>query len=161
MKEASEIMISTRTGHGNFAVVDPNTYNLLHSAGLINDFGPSNNMVTGSTPVVGAQSNVPGTGMLMGQIMIYRDDYGQSSGANEGWVLVGWKGSGPFDAGYFFCPYVPVWTTNVVDETTGQPRMFFKTRNGRVVNPLADTNGSVTARSNPFYRIFKVTGIQF
>jgi hypothetical protein len=158
INEASEIMAATRTGHGNFAVVDRKTYNFLYSGGHISDLGPSNGMFTGSDPVVRDQ-NV-GVGMLMGTLKIYRDDYAQMAG-NTGFVMIGFKGGSELDAGMFYTPYVPVWTVRVNDQDSGQPRIFFKTRYGLVQNPLTDTNGALTARSNPFYRIFRVDSLDF
>jgi len=157
INEASQIMADTRLGHGNFAVVDRKTYNYLYSGGHISDLGPSNDMVIGSDPVVRDQ-NV-GVGILMGTIKIYRDDYATMPGT-EGFCMVGYKGGSELDAGFFYCPYVPVWTVRVNDQDSGQPRMFFKTRYGTVANPLVDTNGVSTPRSNAFYRIFKIAGIE-
>ncbi|AIK68296.1 major capsid protein [Rhizobium phage P9VFCI] len=158
INEASEIMVATRTGHGNFAVVDRKTYNLLYSGGQISDLGPSNNMFSGSDPVV--RDNNVGSGMLMGTLRVYRDDYATMPG-NTGFCLIGYKGPSELDAGAFYTPYVPVWTVRVNDQDSGQPRIFFKTRYGLVQNPLTDTNGALTARSNAFYRIFRIDSLDF
>ncbi|ASV44635.1 major capsid protein [Agrobacterium phage Atu_ph04] len=156
LQEASEIMAQTRFGHGNFAVVDRKTYNFLYMGGQISDLGPSNGMMTGDDSIV-RSANV-GVGLLLGSIKIYRDDYATLPG-QDGFVLVGYKGATAMEAGVFYTPYVPVWSVRVNDQDSGQPRIFFKSRYGIVQNPLTDTNGALTFRSNPLYRIFKVANI--
>uniref|UniRef100_A0AAU8HYK4 Major head protein n=1 Tax=Rhizobium phage IG49 TaxID=3129228 RepID=A0AAU8HYK4_9CAUD len=155
--EASEIMATTRAGYGTFAVVDRKTYNLLQGAGLISDYGPSNNMMTGADPII--RNNVPNSGLLFGQLEVYRDDYAQF-GAREGFCMVGFKGANEADAAMYHCPYIPVWTVRAVDPKSGQPMIFFKKRYGVAANPLADTEGKIVPRSNPLLRIFKIQNIE-
>lgn len=157
LHECSEIMAATRYGHGNYAIVDRKTYNLLHSAGLISDYGPSNSMFNGDDPII--RTNVPASGVLFGSVRIFRDDYANVPGT-DGFVLVGYKGASELEAPVYFCPYVPVWNVRTVDPASGQPRIFFKTRYGIVANPLVDTNGAITARSNKCLRIFRVANIE-
>ena len=157
LHECSEIMANTRAGHGNFAVVDRKTYNLLHSAGLISDYGPSNSMFSGDDPII--RTNVPASGVLFGSVRVFRDDYANVPG-QDGFCLVGYKGASELDAGVFYAPYVPVWNVRTIDPDSGQPRIFFKTRYGVVQNPLTDTNGVITARSNNFYRLFAIRNIE-
>jgi len=159
LHECSQIMFDTRTGHGNFAVVDTKTYNLLANSGFISELSPANNQFSGASEVI--TDTTTAVGMLMGKVRIYRDDRAQVSSPNAGFCMVGWKGDAEYAAGAFYCPYVPVWSVETVSPTSGQPVMFFKTRAGFVVNPLADTNGAVVARTNKFYRLFRVTGILF
>lgn len=156
LQEATEIMQNTRLGHGNFAVVSSNVYNALFGAGLISDAGPSNTMFAGSNPVI--KTNTPGIGILLGSITVYRDDYARPA-PGKGFVLVGWKGNTPVEAGFFYAPYIPAFQVETHDENSFQPRMAWKSRYGLAASPLADTNGAVVARTNPFYRIFAVSSI--
>lgn len=157
MYEASEIMAETRAGYGNFAVVDRKTYNLLQGAGLISDYGPSNNMMTGADPIL--KNNVPNSGLLFGQLEVWRDDYA-NLGNRQGFCLVGYKGSNEADAAIYHCPYIPVWTVRTVDPVSTQPIVSFKTRYGVAANPLADTEGKILPRSNPMLRLFRIDNVE-
>jgi hypothetical protein len=95
---------------------------------------------------------------------VYIDPYidtTATSGSN--FVCTGYKGSSPYDAGLFYCPYVPLQMMRAVDTTTFQPKMAFKTRYGMVANPFAEGStiggGSIKARSNVYYRIFRVDNL--
>ena len=155
--EASEIMAQTRAGHGNFAVVDRRTYNLLHGAGLISDYGPSNAMMQGADPII--RNNVPNSGVLFGQIRVFRDDYANVQG-RSGFCMVGYKGANEADAAMYFTPYIPVWTVRATDPKSGQPIMFFKKRYGVAANPLVDTEGKIVRRTNKLLRIFRIDNIE-
>ena len=78
-------------------------------------------------------------------------------------VTVGYKGSSPYDAGLFYCPYVPLQMVRAVDQYTFQPKIGFKTRYGMVSNPFAHgataSNGALTAKSNVYYRLFAVKNL--
>jgi len=156
LKEASEIHDETRLGHGNFAIVDSNTFNLLWGSGMISDLGPSNNLLSGSSPVV--KDTNPGIGNLMGQMTVYRDDVHKPANT-RGFCMVGWKGSNPWEAGMYHAPYIPAWLTTATDERSFQPRLAWKSRYGLAANPLADTNGQITAGTNPFYRKFRIDNL--
>jgi hypothetical protein len=103
-------------------------------------------------------------GTLNGKVKVYIDPYidtTATSGAN--FVCVGYKGTSPYDAGIFYCPYVPLQMMRAVDTTTFQPKMAFKTRYGMVANPFAEGasqgNGFLNTRQNRYYRIFRVDNL--
>jgi hypothetical protein len=167
-RECNEIARITRRGKGNFIVCSPNVASALSMSGLLDFsavFNPSMNVdVTGNT-LVGALHG--------GRVKVFVDPY---SGSNTDFVCVGYKGTSPYDAGLFYCPYVPLQMVRAVDTTTFQPKIGFKTRYGMVSNPFvtrtinADgtpivgtgTNNdgeTLTPRVNPYYRIFKVANL--
>jgi hypothetical protein len=165
-RECNEIARITRRGKGNFIVCSPDVASALSMSGLLDFssvFNPSMNVdVTGNT-LVGALHG--------GRVKVYVDPY---SAASSNFVCVGYKGTSPYDAGVFYCPYVPLQMVRAVDTTTFQPKIGFKTRYGMVSNPfvtksinsdgtpvLASGNDgeTLTRRVNPYYRIFKVNNI--
>ena len=167
-RECNEIARITRRGKGNFIVCSPDVASALSMSGLLDfsaAFNPSINVdVTGNT-LVGA--------MHGGRVKVYVDPY---SGSTTNFVCVGYKGTSPYDAGLFYCPYVPLQMVRAVDTTTFQPKIGFKTRYGMVSNPFvtrtinsdgtpivgSGTNNdgeTLTRRVNPYYRIFKVNNI--
>ena len=96
-------------------------------------------------------------GVLNGRIRVYIDPY-----ATSDYINVGYKGSNPYDAGVFYCPYVPLTMVRAVGENDFQPRIGFKTRYGMASNPFvgaAPADGLATARTNQYYRIFRVDNI--
>jgi len=103
-------------------------------------------------------------GTLNGKIKVYIDPYQDvASGGNTNFVCVGYKGTSPYDAGIFYCPYVPLQMMRAVDQNTFQPKIAFKTRYGMVANPFAEGTdvggGGLKARSNLYYRIFRVDNL--
>lgn len=165
-RECNEIARITRRGKGNFIVCSPDVASALSMSGIL-DFSPVFNPgmnvdVTGNTLV--------GT-LHGGRIRVYVDPY---SGSSTNFVCVGYKGTSPYDAGIFYCPYVPLQMVRAVDTTTFQPKIGFKTRYGMVSNPYVTTTinsdgtpvaggtpdaTTLTRRTNPYYRIFKVNNI--
>ena len=96
-------------------------------------------------------------GLLNGRIRVYIDPY-----ANTDYVTVGYKGQNPYDSGVFYCPYVPLQMVKAVGEDDFQPRIGFKTRYGMASNPFVGStpsDGLATAKTNQYYRIFKITNI--
>jgi hypothetical protein len=97
-------------------------------------------------------------GVLNGRYRVYIDPY---AGAN--YLVVGYKGSSSFDAGLFYCPYVPLQMYRAVGENSFQPKIGFKTRYGMVANPFAfgatPSNGALTANSNVYYRRVRVNNL--
>jgi len=94
-------------------------------------------------------------GVMSGRIKVYIDPY-----ATGDFVCVGYRGTNPYDAGLFYCPYVPLTMVKAIGEQDFQPKIGFKTRYGMVANPFVATDGTVgTARTNPYFRIFRVDGI--
>jgi len=108
--------------------------------------------------------------MLHGRIKVYIDPYFGGYTSNQELVTVGYKGSSPYDAGLFYCPYVPLQMVRAVDQNTFQPKIGFKTRYGMVANPFAEGIGGNTGnygvalgrlepRKNVYYRIFQVKNL--
>ncbi len=150
-REANAIAQNTRRGKGNFIVVSADVAAALSASGML-DYTPA---LTGQASI---SSDVTGTtmvGMLTGGIKVYLDPY-----ATTNYVTVGYKGTTAYDAGLFYCPYVPLTMVRAVGENTFQPKIGFKTRYGMVANPFMDQTGQVGAvRTNEYYRIFAVSNI--
>ena len=152
-REANRIAVETRRGKGNFILVNSDVAAALAATGML-DNTPA---LSGNASI---SSDVTGTtfvGTLTGGIKVYLDPY-----ATVNFVTVGYKGSNAYDAGLFYCPYVPLTMVRAVDSMTFQPRIGFKTRYGMVANPFVGaTPGSDEGanRQNQYYRIFGVTNI--
>jgi len=150
-REANVIAKETRRGKGNFILCSSDVASALVAAGLL-DY----------TPALSTNLNVDDTGntfagVLNGRTKVYIDPY-----ATVNYVTVGYRGTNPYDAGMFYCPYVPLTMVRAVGENTFQPKIGFKTRYGMVANPFVGTNpGNDTGsnRGNQYYRIFAVNNI--
>ncbi len=148
-RDANAIAQRTRRGKGNIIMCSADVASALTMAGVL-DY----------TPALNANLNVDDTGntfagVLQGKYRVYIDPYAANSAANQ-YYVVGYKGSSPYDAGLFYCPYVPLQMVRAVGENTFQPKIGFKTRYGMVANPFAEgTNpgaGALTVNSNRYYR---------
>jgi hypothetical protein len=149
--EANQIAKETRRGKGNILITSSNVASALAATGSL-DYSNA----------IAANLNVDDTGntfagVLNGRIKVYVDPY-----ANVDYATVGYKGTNPFDAGIFYCPYVPLTMVRAIDEDTFQPKMAFKTRYGIVKNPFVSSEtsdaGGKTA-GNQYYRKFRVLNI--
>jgi len=158
-REANEIARGTRRGKGNIMLCSSDVASALQMAGVL-DYTPalnSNNLQVDDTGSTFA-------GVLNGRIRVFIDPYfAPSSGIH--YMTVGYKGSSAFDAGLFYCPYVPLQMVRAVGENTFQPKIGFKTRYGVVENPfargttaLAD-NGALDDNANKYYRRVLVKNI--
>ena len=156
-RDANVIAKQTRRGKGNVLIVSSDVASAMAMAGVLQ-----------YTPALQADLQVDDTGntfagMLHGRIKVYIDPYFGGYTSNQELVTVGYKGSSPYDAGLFYCPYVPLQMVRAVDQYTFQPKIGFKTRYGMVANPfatgLASSNGALNARSNVYYRIFQVKNL--
>ena len=151
-REANAIAKATRRGKGNYVICSSDVASILAASGML-DYSPA----------LSTQLNVDDTGntfagVLNGRFKVYVDPY--AGGTNQDYVTVGFRGSNPYDAGVFYCPYVPLTMVKAVGENDFQPRIGFKTRYGMVANPFVATDGTVGAdRSNDYFRIFRVDGI--
>jgi len=144
--EANKIALDTRRGKGNFVICSSNVASALAAAGKLT-FG-------GSELQVDATGNTF-AGLLNGRLKVYVDPY-----ATEDYATVGYKGESAYDAGLFYCPYVPLTMVRAVGENSFQPKIAFKTRYGLVQNPLVGTNpADVIGNNNPYYRSFRVKNI--
>ena len=145
-RESNKIAKDTRRGKGNVMVCSSDVASALQMAGVL-DYAPalnSNNLNVDDTGATFA-------GVLNGRIRVYIDPY---AGCN--FFMMGYKGSSAFDAGLFYCPYVPLQMVRAVDQDTFQPKIGFKTRYGMVANPFAQGLtaglGALTENSNVYYR---------
>lgn len=162
-REANQIAKATRRGKGNMLICSSDVASALQMAGVL-DYTPalnSNNLNVDDTGTTFA-------GVLNGRIRVYIDPYaGQSgTGVNNSsghYMTVGYKGSSAFDAGLFYCPYVPLQMVRAVDPATFQPKIGFKTRYGVVANPFAGGAtadlGVIKKDSNVYYRRVLVSNI--
>ena len=156
-RDANAIAQQTRRGKGNMILCSADVASALTMAGVL-DY----------TPALNANLNVDDTGntfagVLQGKYKVFIDPYAANVAANQ-YYVVGYKGSSPYDAGLFYCPYVPLQMVRAVGENTFQPKIGFKTRYGIVANPFAkgfsDSNpGVVEANTNAYYRRVKVTNL--
>ena len=148
-QEANAIAKATRRGKGNLVICSSDVASALQMAGVL-DYTPALN----SNTLEVDDSGNTFAGVLNGRFRVYVDPF---AGAN--YLVVGYKGSSAFDAGLFYCPYVPLQMVRAVGENSFQPKIGFKTRYGMVSNPFANGaaqgSGALTANANVYYR--KVT----
>jgi hypothetical protein len=153
-REANAIAKRTRRGRGNIIVCDSDTASALSMTGLLDNAPALKDSLsvddTGNTFV----------GVLNGRFKVYIDPYAPL-GTN--YAVVGYRGSNAFDAGLFYCPYVPLQLVRALGENSFQPKIGFKTRYGLVTNPFAklsgDGDGSLAADENTYYRKVKLLNI--
>jgi hypothetical protein len=159
-RDANAIAQRTRRGKGNMILCSADVASALTMAGVL-DY----------TPALNANLNVDDTGntfagVLAGKYRVYIDPYSANSTADGSqYYVVGYKGSSPYDAGLFYCPYVPLQMVRAVGENTFQPKIGFKTRYGIVSNPFAEGAAPVTdpgrlrGDSNRYYRRVRVLNL--
>jgi hypothetical protein len=159
-REANIIAKQTRRGKGNFVLCSSDVASALAMGGWL-QLSPALNTSldvddTGNTFV----------GTLNGKMKVYIDPYSATTNdarsSDINFACVGYRGTNPYDAGIFYCPYVPLQMVRAVGENTFQPKIGFKTRYGMVANPFAHDDGtSVTVGSgkNVYYRLFTVTNL--
>ena len=138
----------TRRGKGNFVIVSPDVGSALAASGNLNY---SDSLTSTGISVDTVGNTFAGT--LNGKLKVYVDPYQLSDQ-----VIVGYRGANPFDAGIFYCPYVPLTMVKAVGENDFQPRIAFKTRYGIQQNPFHSTNAALQP-NNPYYQRFTVTGL--
>jgi len=161
-RDANRIAQRTRRGKGNMIICSADVASALQMAGVL-DY----------TPALNNNLNVDDTGntfagVLNGRYKVYIDPYSANSAAKQ-YYVVGYKGTSPYDAGIFYCPYVPLQMVRAVGQDTFQPKIGFKTRYGLVANPFAETgaqsgaatavNHAGSADSNRYYQRVQVTNI--
>jgi len=155
-RDANAIAQETRRGKGNMILCSADVASALTMAGVL-DY----------TPALNANLNVDDTGntfagVLAGKYRVYIDPYSANVAADQ-YYVAGYKGSSPYDAGLFYCPYVPLQMVRAVGENTFQPKIGFKTRYGIVANPFAEGTGEQLGRlrtnTNRYYRRVKVQNL--
>ena len=155
-RDANAIAQRTRRGKGNMILCSADVASALTMAGVL-DY----------TPALNANLNVDDTGntfagTLQGKYRVYIDPYSANVAADQ-YYVAGYKGSSPYDAGLFYCPYVPLQMVRAVGQDTFQPKIGFKTRYGIVANPFAEGTaqglGRLRVNSNRYYRRVKVANL--
>ena len=160
-RDANHIAQDTRRGKGNFIVCSADVASALAMSDVL-DY----------TPALSTNLNVDDTGntfagVLNGRYRVYIDPYSANLGAANQFYMVGYKGSSPYDAGMFYCPYVPLQMVRAIDPNSFQPKIGFKTRYGLIANPyvtsaagLSDADADrFTAGRNQYYRKTKVVNL--
>ena len=159
-RDANVIAQRTRRGKGNMIICSSDVASALQMAGVL-DY----------TPALNNNLNVDDTGntfagVLNGKYKVYIDPYSANTAAKQ-YFVVGYKGTSPYDAGIFYCPYVPLQMVRAVGQDTFQPKIGFKTRYGLVANPFAGAgasdaitaNGLTTANANRYYRKVQIANL--
>jgi hypothetical protein len=157
-REANQIAKDTRRGKGNFIVCSADVASALAMGGFLN-----------LSPALNVDMQVDDTGnvfagVLNNKFKVYIDPFVAN---NVNFVTVGYKGTSPYDAGFFYCPYVPLQMVRAVGQDTFQPKIGFKTRYGLVANPFAGgrnstfsgDNDGLQASTNAYFRLFAVTNL--
>jgi hypothetical protein len=161
-RECNAIAKGTRRGKGNILIVSSDIASALAMAGVL-DYTPALNV---NLTVDDTGNTFAGT--MHGRVKVYIDPYFGGSSNGDELVTVGYKGTSPYDAGLFYCPYVPLQMVRAIGQDNFQPKIGFKTRYGMVANPfakgltqLSDLSDSITdtVRSNQYYRIFRVRNL--
>jgi len=159
-RDANVIAQRTRRGKGNMIICSSDVASALQMAGVL-DY----------TPALNNNLNVDDTGntfagVLNGKYKVYIDPYSANTAAKQ-YFVVGYKGTSPYDAGIFYCPYVPLQMVRAVGQDTFQPKIGFKTRYGLVANPFAGAgasdaitaDGLTAANANRYYRKVKIANL--
>mgnify|MGYP003313040314 FL=1 len=150
-REANQIAKDTRRGKGNVMVCSSDVASALAATGML-DY--SQVLASNTLNVDDTGNTFAGT--LNGRMKVYIDPY-----ATVDYITVGYKGANAYDAGLFYCPYVPLTMMRAVAEDTFQPKIGFKTRYGLASNPFTpgSSAGLGTVRQNQYYRIMRVDNI--
>jgi len=165
-RDANAIGQQTRRGKGNMIICSADVASALQMAGVL-DYTPAlnNNLNVDDTSTTFA-------GVMNGRYKVYVDPYSANVAANQ-YYVAGYKGTSPYDAGFFYCPYVPLQMVRAVCENTFQPKIGFKTRYGMAANPFAaagaaadgfpasglNSDASLDANTNSYYRRVKVNNL--
>ena len=165
-RDANAIGQQTRRGKGNIIITSADVASALQMAGVL-DYTPAlnNNLNVDDTSTTFA-------GVMNGRYKVYVDPYSANVAASQ-YYVVGYKGTSPYDAGFFYCPYVPLQMVRAVGENTFQPKIGFKTRYGMAANPFAaagaasdgfpaaglNSDASLDANTNAYYRRVKVNNL--
>ena len=157
-RDMNAIGHETRRGKGNILICSADVASALSMAGVL-DYTPA---LAGNSNLLPDDNSSTLAGTLNGRIKVYVDPYSANVSDNHFYVA-GYKGSSAYDAGLFYCPYVPLQMVRAVGQDTFQPKIGFKTRYGMVANPFAEGltqgQGALTSNANRYYRRVKVTNL--
>ena len=155
-REANAIAQQTRRGRGNFILCSSDVASALAMAGVL-DYAPAL-----STGLNVDEASTTFAGVLNGKYKVYVDPYSANQAGTQ-FFTVGYKGTSAFDAGLFYCPYVPLQMVRAIDPNSFQPKIGFKTRYGMVANPFVSLDGSTddlsVSNKNYYYRKVAVTNL--
>jgi len=160
-RDANVIAQDTRRGKGNFIICSSDVAAALAMAGMLDTGGALNGSPTLNVDDTGNTF----AGVLNGRYKVYVDPYSANQGAASQFYVVGYKGANAYDAGIFYCPYVPLQMVRAIDPNTFQPKIGFKTRYGMIANPFVlKSDGTTdadtfTANRNHYYRRVKVSNL--
>lgn len=161
-RECNAIAKATRRGKGNILIVSSDVASALAMAGVL-DYTPA---LQASVNLTVDDTGSTFAGTMHGRIKVYIDPYFGGSSNGDELVTVGYKGTSAYDAGLFYCPYVPLQMVRAVGQDTFQPKIGFKTRYGMVANPFATAAGdgvvgdrNTSNQANIYYRIFRVRNL--
>jgi len=158
-RDSNAIGQQTRRGKGNILICSADVASALGMAGVL-DYTPALNGNNSLTNVDDTSSTLVGT--LNGRIKVYVDPY-SANVSDKHYYVAGYKGTSPYDAGLFYCPYVPLQQVRAINPDTFQPKIGFKTRYGMVSNPfsggLTQGSGALTANANKYYRRVQVANL--
>jgi len=165
-RDCNAIAQETRRGKGNFLMCSADVASALAMAGVL-DY--SSGLTGAGGPSIGEVDDTGNllVGTINGRIKVYVDPYAANL-SDKHYYVVGYKGTSPYDAGLFYCPYVPLQMVRSIDPNNFQPKIGFKTRYGMVSNPFVTTNGAyngtpdgetLTANANMYYRRVQVTNL--
>ena len=165
-RDCNAIAQETRRGKGNFLMCSADVASALAMAGVL-DY--SSGLTGAGGPSIGEVDDTGNllVGTINGRIKVYVDPYAANL-SDKHYYVIGYKGTSPYDAGLFYCPYVPLQMVRSIDPETFQPKIGFKTRYGMVSNPFVTTNGlysgtpdgeTLTANANMYYRRVQVTNL--
>lgn len=157
-REANVIAQQTRRGRGNFILCSSDVASALAMAGVL-DYAPAL-----STNLNVDEASSTFAGVLNGKYKVYVDPYAANTNDANQFALVGYKGASPYDAGVYYCPYVPLQMVRAIDPNSFQPKIAFKTRYGLVPHPMTtldagNGNTGFTADKNYYFRKIKVTNL--
>ena len=157
-REANQIAKLTRRGKGNIMMCSSDVASALAMAGIL-DYQSA---LQGQVSLTVDDTGNTFAGTIFGRIKVYIDPYFPTGSTSE-FAVVGYKGTNAYDAGIFYCPYVPLQMVRAVDTGTFQPKIGFKTRYGLVANPFAEgTNqglGGLNTQLNNYYRAFRIANL--
>ena len=156
-REANAIGQQTRRGRGNIIITSADVASALAMAGVL-DYSSG---LTGKNDLTVDDTSTTFAGVLNGKYKVYVDPYTSNVSATQ-FFVVGYKGQSAFDAGLFYCPYVPLQMVRAVDPDSFQPKIGFKTRYGLVANPFTTLDAGadgLASGNNYYYRKVKVTNL--
>ena len=146
-RDANQIALDTRRGKGNFVICSSDVASAMAMAGIL-DYAPAM-----STALEVDDANRTFAGVLNGKMKVYIDPYW--GGTTDQFYMVGYKGTSAYDAGLYYCPYVPLQMVRAMGENSFQPKIAFKTRYGFISNP----HTAITTGANTYYRKVKVLNL--